>query len=1398
MKTITITPASCLASWSICCALLCINPADAGDLVITEMMASNNTDIRDVDGDSSDWIEIANLGASTCNLGGYFLTDDVNDLEKWEFPDVTLDPGRYLVVFASEKDRREPDRELHTNFRLDKGGDLLILVTPDGQTPISGFAPTYPPQVTDASYGISTDSTLHRLVDSRAPVRVLVPGDDSLGDSWRGQTFDDSGWISGTQGVGYERSSGFEPLIGTDLEGPMYDTNSGAFIRIPFTIANASNIDGLTLRVKYDDGFVAFINGTRVAGANAPSGSTIAWNQRATASHADNRAILFEEFEVSTFADELVSGENVLAIHGLNFSSTSSDFLLVAELEGVTVGEIDRESYQFFEDTTPEAANGPGYDEVSADVTFSHTSGAYAGAIDLVLDAAGGGQIRYTTNGSKPTESSTLYSDRIRVSSVSVINARSFQSNKLPGRTISENYIILASSVRNFSSDLPIVIIDTFSAGVGQNSFTPAFFEFIDVGDDGRSRMTGAPDFVGRGGIKSRGSSSTGFPKKQYAVEIWDEFNLDRDVSILGLPSQSDWILHAPYSDKALMRNFLSYDWSNQIGRYAVRSRFVEVYFKSNSGTLRSSHYAGVYVFMEKIKRDANRVDIARLGRSDNAAPAITGGYILKKDRLDPGDAGIRTSRGHTLGLVEPKEEEITAQQRSYILGYLNQFESALYGASFRNPTTGYRRYIDTGSFIDHHILVEITKNIDGYRLSTFMFKDRDGKLNLGPIWDYNLSLGNANYLNGWIPQGWYWEQLGDDAYPWFRRLFQDPDFQQEYIDRWAELRLGPFRTQRLLDQIDDVEALLEESQARNFDEWPILGSYVWPNWYIADSHAEEVSWMKGWLDARLDWYDSNYVALPVFNQRGGAIDPPFGLTITASAGTIYYTTDGNDPRLPGGGVHPAAIEHGSSDSLELVSPDVTDEVRVLVPTNSRVDRTWRDVDFDDASWTRGTTGIGVGYERSSGYDNLIDVDVESDMYDQRTSVYVRLRFDIDDPDLYDFVVLNMKYDDGFVAYINDNRVAAANAPVSPAWNSEATGQHDDASAVNYVAFSLTGADEHLRSGTNVLAIHGLNANTTSSDLLLVPQLVASSVEDGSTITLTGATRIRARAKSGSRWSGINDATFVPNSELPLRVTEIMYHPANLTEGSPHDEEQLEFIELRNVGDAAIPLTGVTFDSGLQFDFNAGSVLELPAGEHVVIVRDLEAFSWFYDTAGMLIAGEYVGRLENAGESLSLLDGRGEIIQLFSYDDSWHASTDGGGHSLNIIDSSLPKEAWDDAASWAASAEVEGSPGRADDVDLPDSGWQRIGDANQDGRLDISDPVRILRGLFLGGPDEPPCDGESFTEGGNLAILDVNDDDGVDVSDVLYLLSHLFEEGPSPAGGTSCIRASQCPNACTP
>ena len=912
----------CLLTGAVFLVLCCPLLRAQDSLLITEFQAFNVSTLQDEDGDYSDWIEFYNAGSQPFDLTGHYLTDNPDNLTKWEFPAMSLDPGAYLLVFASEKDRRDAGDELHSNFRLERnGGEPLAVIAPNGMDVVVGYVPEMPAQVADASYGLATNSVVETPIFGDSPVRVLVPENGNLGTSWMTPGFDAGSWRAGTGGVGYERSSGYELFIGTDVEGDMYDQNASCYIRYEFNVTDASEIDVLTSRIRYDDGFALFLNGTRIASANAPAGASLPWDADAERSNSDQNAVRFETFDLSAARSELVDGLNVLAVQALNFNPTSSDFLFQCELELVDQGPIDSTAQRWFDVPTPAGPNRGGFATLSPRPIFSRDRGSYVGAFNLVLSTeALGAEIRYTLDGTRPDETSTLYTGPISITSTAFVNARVYQPGAMPGQNVLRSYMIVHSELATRTSDVPYVLIDSFGISfdsISQSRFQEAYIQTIERDPEtGRAALTGPADFVGRGGIKIRGSSSAGFPKKQYAMEIWDESDEDRNVSLLDMPSQSDWILYAPFSDKSLMRNALSYEWSNTAGRYAVRTRYVEVYFNDRAGNpLRASNYLGVFVLMEKIKRDDSRVDIERLEPTDTEAPEITGGYILKKDRLDPGDSGLTTSRGQRLAFVYPKEDQISPEQVTYIRTYLNTMEAALYGANFRDPDVGYRAHIDVGSFIDHHIMVELTKNIDGYRLSTFMYKDRGGKLHMGPIWDYNLSLGNADYLQGWIPTGWYYPQVSSDQYPWYPRLFQDADFAEQYRQRWVELRATVFTKSYLLGSVDRHADELRESQARNFQRWRILGRRDWPNWHIPDTWQEELDWMRNdWLDLRIDWIDSQFVESPEFDPPGGGVDEGTLVQILGIVdggdGAIWYTTDDSDPLGAGQQPSPSAVRY--------------------------------------------------------------------------------------------------------------------------------------------------------------------------------------------------------------------------------------------------------------------------------------------------------------------------------------------------------------------------------------------------------------------------------------------------------------------------------------------------------
>jgi len=756
--------------------------------------------------------------------------------------------------------------------------------------------------------------------------------------------------------------------------------------------------------------------------------------------------------------------------------------------------------------------------------------------------------VRFTVDGSEVTSNALLYAGPVVVSNSCLLLARGFSSNGVAGEMVAETFSLLDTNLPDFKSNLPLVLIDTFGRFVVSGTNIGATLRVIDAGTNGVTSLLGPAAFAGRAGVKLRGYSSLRYPKKSFAVETHDAAGEEAKTSLLGLPKESDWVLYAPYMDKSLMRDALAYEWSNQMGRYASRTRFVEVFVNETANRLGSAHYAGVYVLAEKVKRSEHRVNLRKLSPTNNSEPEISGGYIFKKDHLDevegkeaavaalataqpappptkvpkgwhrsgfptslggfPADpagfeavwfeppdtntvvgtnvvavtnvawftnlfpmttvtvttnihavrtfswttnvlpvttitmltnvltgtnvvsltnvatvtnlaavpnvapftgqvvftnrvsftnvamftnvtvttniasltnitlttnvvtlaaVGSRTnfvsvtnvatvagvmavtnvawltnltvattvdmpvppspipkpapllallvesgqgfvsSRTNAFFFVEPKAERISAEQRAWLSNYVNRFEAALHGPDFRDPTNGYTAFIDADSFIDHHLIVETTKNIDGYRFSTFFTKDRGGKLKMEPIWDWNLALGNAKGRDGYVPERWYWPQLDDRQYSWFRRLFEDPDFAQRYVDRWAELRTNVFASSNMLARIDQFAALLQEPAARNFARWPILGTTAGLEYPTFKTWAEEVGFLKGWITNRLAWINAQFTPPPALAVAESAVASGSPLSLTGAVGRIYFTLDGSDPRATCGGVSPAA-----------------------------------------------------------------------------------------------------------------------------------------------------------------------------------------------------------------------------------------------------------------------------------------------------------------------------------------------------------------------------------------------------------------------------------------------------------------------------------------------------------
>ncbi|MCX8109430.1 MAG: CotH kinase family protein, partial [Verrucomicrobiae bacterium] len=499
----------------------------------------------------------------------------------------------------------------------------------------------------------------------------------------------------------------------------------------------------------------------------------------------------------------------------------------------------------------------------------------------------------------------------------------------LPSKITTAIYTILDKDLVGFDSNLPLIIINTYGRRIEPDltERVPATMTVIDTKrPSNRARLTARPDYHGRVGIEGRGQTSWMFPKKPYNVELRDENDDDLSVPLLGMPADSDWVLLNLYNDKSFMNDFLAHELFEQMGHYAVRRRYVEVFLNGTrhdnsadpSGKVAYNDYVGIYLLLEKIKIGPNRVNLARLTPADEQEPEISGGYIFKKDKDSPGDISFTTSSGQYLKFHDPKGQDLTATQRNWLVNYINKLESALYGSAWLDPVRGYAQYIDVDSFVDNHWIVEFTKQIDGYRLSNYFQKDRGGRVKMEPIWDWNLSFGNADYLDCQYPQGWYWPLISSYDHIWLRRLIAEPgsaDFNQKIVDRWSVLRTNVFNPSRLIARMDQLAAMLGEAQARDFARWPRPGQYVWPNppgLASATTYSQVLTWVKTWISNRFNWIDSQFVRAPAANVSPGQVTQGTVLSLSAPAGTIWYTLNGSDPRAAGGSVSSSAVRYSA------------------------------------------------------------------------------------------------------------------------------------------------------------------------------------------------------------------------------------------------------------------------------------------------------------------------------------------------------------------------------------------------------------------------------------------------------------------------------------------------------
>ncbi|MBN1363112.1 MAG: lamin tail domain-containing protein [Sedimentisphaerales bacterium] len=709
----------------------------ASGLMISEFLASNDRGLRDEEGDYSDWIEIHNASASIVDLEGWYLTDDLGDLKQWEFPAVVVEPGGYLVVFASGKNERDPQDELHTSFSLSSGGESAALVEPDGETVAHAYA-DYPRQFADISYGLGSGGfagqTETVLVAAGASARALIPTSGVLGSTWKEPAFDDSQWLSGTTGVGYD----YPGLVGLDV-GAMRGVNQTVYVRIPFHVEDVESVDRLILRLKYEDGFVACLNGYEVARANAPETpeeADLPWNAGATATRDDNEAVGFQEFDLTADKNWLIQGDNLLAFQGLNTTLTSSDLLILPELVAIDVEHVDLSGVVqgYLLQPTPGAANDASLAQIGPAIRdVTENPPAPRAGEDLVITARVAERLApvlaatmtYVVNfdfdsrtprtgtllmtddgtGSDAVAGDGIYTAAIPGTSfdagdmvrwyVNAIDAEAQMSRNplFPYPDDSPEYY--GTVVQDPTIDTPLPVFCWFVQNVGAS--------------ESRSGTRGSlycfGQFYDNVKIAIRGGSTAGLPTKHF--KFWAnhgyKFQYREDA-----PRVDEFRLNNTYSDKAYLRQalaFESYDWCGCPGSEAFPVR-----------AERNGEFYAVQIFIEEPEEE-----------------------LLEREGLDPDGALYKMYNTFNVGgSAEKKTRRWEGRQD------LDDFCRSINNASGATRHNNIFDQVDLPRTLGYLVATILCHQNDHPHKNHFLYRDSDGSGQWCFLpWDHDLTWGS-------------------------------------------------------------------------------------------------------------------------------------------------------------------------------------------------------------------------------------------------------------------------------------------------------------------------------------------------------------------------------------------------------------------------------------------------------------------------------------------------------------------------------------------------------------------------------------------------------------------------------------------------------------------------------
>ncbi len=982
-------------------------------------------------------------------------------------------------------------------------------------------------------------------------------------------------------------------------------------------------------------------------------------------------------FKLDASGDEvcLFAGDGATLIDILEFGEQTADVSFGRYPDG-------GETLRFFGEATPGLPNEEGYLGEVAPLRFSHERGFYDGSFDLVMTCATeGAEILYTTDGRVPNDESgrfppgRTYTGPLRISRTTCVRAMAVRPGWKPSEVYTHTYILNASeSIRS----LPVISL---------------------VGDPGKTFYEPEGVMAIVGGSYVNGVWTSGGP---------DTYNhpmdrgLERPVSCEWLIPEDDGGFQVDCGLRVHGSPYMRPRYVRQNGRWSGSSKFsLRLYFRGQYGASWLD-----YPLFDESNVELFKSIVLRAGHNDQSNPFLKDELLrrLQKDMGNAAAVGTMANlfvNGEYKGYYNPTEhiKEEACQQwfdsdqpwdvmtmngirdgdsRSWdtMVGFARTHNLDV-AANFEEMS----RLLDIPAFIDYLIIRLWPNDWDWPQNNWAAAAERSetGRWKFfawdaeGTFVSSQLSVNRFGELNSQSnANGVLYRALKGSRQ--FRQMFGDRLYRHFYNG-------GAMSSQNIRRRFNEMRDELR-GVIGNMD------SYIVNTWV---PQREDI-FFAACRNEGLYTFDGPLFAVNTSYRQGGYASAGDLLYMLppAEGMEVYYSLDGSDPGAPQAAVQPAVTT--------LVPANATKYVRV--PTGPDGLAWVNPRGYDDSGWTisRGSPG-GIGYERSSGYESYLSLDLTEEMYGVNGSCYIRIPFEFSgDRDALATMTLHMQYDDGFVAYLNGVEVARRNFTGEPAWNSLASGSHSDNDAVAFEPIDVSAFINRLRSGSNVLAIHGLNVSLTSSDFLIGPRLevgeavVVEEPEDGLVFTapipLTVSTRVKARALSGGVWGALNEATFAvgPVAES-VRISEIMYHPS---------DPNAEYVELTNVGPVAVNLNLASFSDGVEFAFPES---ELAPGEYVLVVKDRAAFESKYG-AGLPVAGQYVGSLNNAGETIEIRDAAGAVIQSVRYRDDWYGITDGADFSLTAAAPGATS-VWNRQTAWRPSALAGGSPGFDDSGEVP-------------------------------------------------------------------------------------------------